>query len=78
MRELEALVAGPGPAPAERPRAVKAPYLRDLEGQLSQAVGTRVTIQPGRAKNTGRVVIDYGSLDEFDRVAALLGAKLES
>jgi len=78
VRQLERLVTGPGGAAPSGPGAVKPPYLRDLEGQLSQAVGTRVTIQPARAKDSGRVVIEYCSLDEFDRIAALLGAKLES
>ena len=51
----------------------KAPYLRDIEERLSQAVGTRVQVRPGRAKNTGRIVIDYYSLDDFDGIAERLG-----
>jgi len=35
--------------------------------------GTRVLIQPGRAKNTGRISVDYYSLDDFDRISAALG-----
>ena len=54
-------------------RRAKAPHILDLEGRLSQAVGTRVAIQAGRAKNSGRIVIDYYSLDDFDRIAASLG-----
>jgi hypothetical protein len=45
----------------------------DLEGQLTQTVGTRVQISPGRARDTGRIVIDYYSLDDFERIASLLG-----
>jgi ParB-like chromosome segregation protein Spo0J len=66
--------------PAEGPRAParpKAPYLRDLEEQLTRAVGTRVTILPSRARNTGRIVVEYYSLDDFDRIAAGLGLKAE-
>jgi len=64
--------------PAQRRRSSKPPYIRDLEEQLSQTVGTRVVIRPARAKNSGRIVIDYYSLDDFDRITGALGAKLES
>jgi len=88
VRELEALVAaaatGAEAAEGERASAkAKAPmgksaYLLDLERQLTEAVGTRVQIRPGRAKHSGRIVIEYHDLDGFDRIAAALGAALES
>jgi ParB family chromosome partitioning protein len=81
VRALEELIAAgdaPGPPNAERVASSKPAYLRDLEAQLSEAVGMHVTIRPGRARHTGRVVIRYGSLDDFDRLTAALGAKLES
>ena len=40
-------------------------------------IGTKVNIKPGRAKHTGRLMIDYYSLDYFDRMASLLGLRLE-
>lgn len=81
VRQLEALVAaGASPArPAEpRPARVKAAYLRDLEDQLTRAVGTRVSILPGKAKHSGRLVVEYYSLDDFDRIAKNLGVTVES
>jgi ParB family chromosome partitioning protein len=79
VRALEELVAsGADGLPAQRKRRSKPPYLMDLEGQVSQAVGTRVSIQPGRAKNTGKLVIEYYNLDDFDRLLVCLGAKVES
>jgi len=56
----------------------KAPYLVDVENQLSQAVGTKVAVVPGRSKNTGRIVIDFYGLDDFDRIVERLGARLDS
>lgn len=56
-----------------RASCAKPAYLVDLEERLCQRVGTRVRILPGRAKHSGRVVVDYYSLDDFDRIAALLG-----
>jgi ParB family chromosome partitioning protein len=82
VRQLETLASAP-PAladqlPPTRPPRMKAAYLRDLEEQLTQAVGARVTILPGRAKHTGKLLIEYYSLDDFDRLAAKLGVTVES
>jgi len=63
------------PPPSGR---TKPAYLRDLEEQLSRAVATRVTLLPGRAKHTGRIVVEYYSLDDFDRIAKLLGLRVET
>jgi ParB family chromosome partitioning protein len=51
----------------------KPAYVRDVEEQLTETVGTKVSILPSRKKNQGRIVIDYYNLDDFDRVASLLG-----
>ena len=88
VRDLEQLLAERSDAtpaepgieedPAAGRRPAKPPYIRDLEEQLTQVVGTRVLIRPGRAKNTGKVVIDYYSLEDFDRIGDLLGLKVET
>ena len=82
VRQLEGLIsasqaAGQAAATTKAPRT-KPPYVLDLQEQLTQAVGTRVTIVQGRSKNAGRIVIDYYSLDDFDRIAAGLGLKGQS
>jgi len=79
VRQAEQIVAAAHDSPgapagkARRETPVKPPYIMDVESRLTQAVGTRVAITPGRAKNTGRIVIDYYSLDDFDRIAGWLG-----
>jgi ParB family chromosome partitioning protein len=81
VRQLEealAQAAGGGPAAPAKAPPTKAPYLGDLERQLCQAVGTKVSIRPGRAKHSGRIVIEYYSLEDFDRIAARLGAAIDS
>lgn len=83
VRQLEMLVDNPSDPEAavpssDKPPRMKAAYLRDLEDQLTRAVGTRVSIQPGKAKHTGRVVVEYYSLDDFDRIAKALGVTVES
>lgn len=80
VRKLEELAAAGAQAPAasaaaEPPARTRAPYIRDMEEQLTAAIGTRVSIHPGRAKNTGRLVIEYYNLDDFERIAISLGLK---
>jgi ParB family chromosome partitioning protein len=52
--------------PAESVR--KDPNVREIEDDLRRRLGTKVTIQEGKKPNTGRVVIEYYSLDDFDRI----------
>ena len=63
VRKLEKLV---NTEPAEvKPKAkpqAKPAFVRDLEQQLTETVGTRVTIVPGRSKNSGRIVVEYYNL----------------
>ncbi len=74
VRKLERLATAPAKDPGGAGSAQSVPaYIRDLEERLTQRVGARVAIRPGRAKNTGRVVIDYYSLEDFDRIAGALG-----
>jgi ParB family chromosome partitioning protein len=53
-------------------------YLDDLEARLSEIVGTKVVILPGRGRNRGRIVIQYNSLQDFDQIAAKLGLDEEA
>lgn len=55
-------------------RAAAQRHVSEVERMLSRALGLRVTLQTARKKNAGRVVIHYNSLEEYDRIAARLGA----
>jgi hypothetical protein len=77
---LEALVTGV-PAVEEaaaKKGTTKTQHVQDLERQLTQSIGTRISIRPGRAKNTGRIMIEYYSLEDFYRITESLGARIES
>ena len=67
--------SNPLDAPA---RPAKSDYVLDVERQLTRAVGARVVIKPSRRSGRGRIILNYNSLDEFDRIAEALGARLES
>jgi ParB family chromosome partitioning protein len=55
----------------------KSAHVADVEGRFQRALGLKVRIQERRGKGRGRIIIDYNSLDEFDRVAAALGVQWE-
>ncbi len=48
-------------------------HLTDLERRLGEHLGTRVSLQLGRKRGTGRVMIDFYTLDQFDGLLAKLG-----
>ncbi len=74
VREVEARVKRAGDRTTSPPPAVSSSkrHIDELQRKLSQALGLPVRIQPGRRKNAGRVVIQYNSLEEFDRIAERL------
>ncbi len=61
------------PEPATKGTPARSPHLQNIERLFEQAVKTKVTIREGRRKGTGRITIEYFSLDDFDRISELLG-----
>lgn len=77
VRQVERLVQDPaeaGKPPREKTRAIDA-HLADLEEAFRKSLGLHVTLHPGKRKNSGRVVIRYASLEEFDQIAERLGGQ---
>jgi len=62
---------------ATRPPKPERPITKDLEDRLTQALGLRVKIVEARRPNTGRVVLHYHSLDDFQRLANKLGVSAD-
>jgi ParB family chromosome partitioning protein len=87
VRQLEGIIAtadihsagddAPAPKPDGRKKDVD-PHIRDLQDQLTRKLGVRVTIKPGKSENAGKLVVDYYSLNDFDRILEALGVQLES
>ncbi len=75
VREVERLVRkylsedGNGQAKAR----TKAAHIVDLEDKLCRHLGTRVQIDARRNGQRGKIVIEFDSLDEFDRITEALG-----
>lgn len=51
----------------------KRPLIRELEQAFRGALGTKVEIVESRRKGRGKIVINYGDLDDFDRICERLG-----
>jgi len=51
----------------------KPPHILDLQSKLGSQLGTRVTIETNKNGQRGRIIIEFHSLDEFDRITEMLG-----
>ena len=76
VRNLERVIQDRPTVLAERKASSLSPHLMDLEKSLSRQLGMRVQVRSG-AKGRGRLVLHYGSLDQFDELLQRLGAKPE-
>ncbi|HUR18467.1 MAG TPA: ParB/RepB/Spo0J family partition protein [Acidimicrobiales bacterium] len=64
--QQDAAGAGGDPAPSQPTRRLRPPGLLELEALLSDHLDTRVKVEMGTKK--GRVVIEFGSLEDLERV----------
>ncbi len=53
-------------------KKVKSPHIIEMEQDLSRKLGTKLRIAPARRKGTGKIIIQYFTLDDFDRIAEKL------
>ena len=75
VRQVEGAVYNhmhPEPKPP-KPERVLDPNVRDAEQQLQRSLGIRVLIQDNHGK--GKIVLEYNSLEDFDRVLEVLNAQ---
>lgn len=81
VRQVEELAreadASPDQAPHGTPRVPtgERKHFDEVQTALSRSLGVSVRLVPGRKKNTGRIVISYDSLADFERIAERLGAE---
>lgn len=74
--EAVTLHRGQEPKPARKParKPLQAPGLQDLAERLSDQFDTRVKVELGQRK--GRIVVEFGSVDDLERIAALMDGKV--
>jgi len=75
VREVERLVRKYLTGSEHSRRAVrsKPAHIFDLESKLSSQLGTKVSIETRKNGQRGKIVIEFYSLDEFDRIAERIG-----
>ena len=80
VRDLEKLVREylDGPPQGGRTRPAKAPHIAELEDVLSTQLGSHVRIETKNRGKRGKMIIEFKSLDEFDRVLEKLGIQSTS
>ena len=76
VRQTESYVNGllhpeERPAKAAKTELPRDPNVREAEGQLQRALGLKVRIEDTGGR--GRVIIEYGKLEDFDSILAVLG-----
>jgi ParB family chromosome partitioning protein len=75
VREVEKLVRKQLTGTSDSSRALKEKpaHILDLEDKLTRQLGTKVSIDTRKNGNRGKIVIEFFSLDEFDRITEMIG-----
>jgi ParB family chromosome partitioning protein len=75
VREVERLVRKyiTGSETSNRPLPVKPPHIIDLENRLTSQLGTKVSIETRKNGNRGKIIIEFYSIDDFDRITEQIG-----
>ena len=81
VREVERLVRKylTGSEQTRSATRLKPAHILDLESKLSSHLGTRVAVETRKNGQRGKIIIEFYSLDEFDRITECIGlASVES
>jgi len=75
VRDVERLVRRylTGIGQARTTTHTKPAHILDLETKLGSQLGTKVLIETRKNGRRGKIIIEFYSLDEFDRIAEMLG-----
>lgn len=72
VRQVERLVSPVVSTRRKRPAQEKSPHVRDLERRLREAFGSKVLIEEGSKPGTGRIIIEFYSDDDIERILGVL------
>ena len=64
---------GANPEPAPRRKPIQMPGLQDVADRLSDSFDTRVTVSLGKRK--GKIVVEFGSVDDLERIVDMMEAQ---
>lgn len=63
--------------PPTAPVLASSAHYQDLEKSLSRQLGLRVQLRAGAKKGRGKLILHYGTLDQFDELLGRLGVKAD-
>ncbi|KJV02259.1 ParB/RepB/Spo0J family partition protein [Rhodococcus fascians] len=64
---------GKSPEPAAKRKPIQMPGLQDVADRLSDSFDTRVTVSLGKRK--GKIVVEFGSVDDLQRIVEMMEAQ---
>ncbi len=74
VREVENLVRKYTQPVGQTPEARRKPaHIIDLENKLRSELGTKVSVETRKSGQRGKIIIEFYSLDEFDRITERIG-----
>jgi ParB family chromosome partitioning protein len=68
VRQVEHLATRPKAGGRKRKAPIKGAEVRDLEARLRDALGTKVTVEEGGKPGTGKIVIEFYSHEDLERI----------
>lgn len=79
VREVERLVRKyiEGQKEPQDRKETRAAHILDLEKRLQSVLSTKVHIKPNKRGQRGRIIIDYYSIDDFERLTERMGLTAE-
>ena len=72
VRQVERLAAPIATATRKTKKRAKGANVRDLEAKLREALGTKVLVEEGPKPGTGKIVIEFYSHEDLERIMARL------
>jgi len=72
VRQVERLAAPIATATRKTKKRTKGANVRDLEGKLREALGTKVLVEEGPKSGTGKIIIEFYSHEDLERIMARL------
>jgi len=80
VRNLERQVAETAPTPgakSAKDTAAPSAHLADLEKSIARQLGLRAQLRSAAKKGSGRLILHYASLDQFDELLSRLGVRVD-
>lgn len=73
VRQVERLVASGAGGRRKRRAVSKGALVKDLEAKLREVFGTKVSVEQGAKPGTGRIIIEFYSQEDLDRIMTRVG-----